>query len=30
MPRAIVEANLADDIVALDHMAAAIAAEVNR
>ena len=30
MPRAIVEANLADDIFALDQMAPAIAAEVNR
>lgn len=30
MPRAIVEANLADEIFPLDQMAAAIAAEVNR
>jgi two-component system chemotaxis response regulator CheB len=30
MPRAIVEANLADDILPLDQMAVAIAAEVNR
>jgi two-component system chemotaxis response regulator CheB len=29
MPRAIVEAGLADEILPLDHMAAAIAAEVN-
>jgi two-component system chemotaxis response regulator CheB len=30
MPRAIVQANLADDILTLDHMAAGITAEVNR
>ena len=30
MPRAIVEAGLADEVLPLDHMAAAIAAEVNR